>query len=96
MVQIQSGKLVLPLTWLLVGITPRLLKCWSVSGSTTSSQVSSPPALMKATTSECFMDSMLTPLTWSATGRMECFGKLGANEDANYPTVLLIFLHSTH
>lgn len=60
-----------PLTWLTVGITPRLLKCSSVSGSTTSSQVSSPPSFMKATTSECFMDSMFTPLTWSTT-REEC------------------------
>lgn len=56
-----------PLTWLTVGTTPRLLKCSSASGSTTSSQVSPPPSFMKATTSECFMDSMFTPLTWSAT-----------------------------
>lgn len=64
--------LVLPLMWLTVGTTPFLLKCSSVSGSTTSSQVSSPPLFMNATTSACLIPSMFTPFTWRK-GRWEIF-----------------------
>lgn len=46
-------------------MTPVFLKWASVSGSTTNSQVSSPPFLMKATTSACLIPSMFVPLTWN-------------------------------
>lgn len=74
--QIARCSTIPPFTWLTVGINPLLLKCSSVSGSTTNSQVSSPPFLMKATTSACRMPSMLTPLTWKThthTQKKGCF-----------------------
>lgn len=47
-----------------VGVTRHLLKKASVSGSTTSSRVSCPPALMAATTSECVLPSTDILFTW--------------------------------
>lgn len=47
-----------------VGVTRHLLKKASVSGSTTSSRVSCPPALMAATTSECVLPSTNILFTW--------------------------------
>lgn len=51
------------------GITLHFLKNSSVSLSTTSSLVSSPPALMAATTSPCCLPSMQTPFTCGGGGR---------------------------
>lgn len=47
-----------------VGVTRHLLKKASVSGSTTSSRVSCPPALMAATTSEWVLPSTDILFTW--------------------------------
>ena len=53
-----------PLTLLAVGVIPSLWKSLSVSWSTMMRWTSSPPALMRATTSECLRPSMFTPFTW--------------------------------
>lgn len=53
-----------PVTWSKVGVTRHLLKKASVSGSTTSSRVTLPPALIAATTSECVFPSTNTAFTW--------------------------------
>lgn len=59
---------VIPVMWSSVGRTLHLLKNSSVSASTTSSLVSSPPALMAPTTSECCMPITDTPFTWERRG----------------------------
>lgn len=51
-----------------VGATLHLLKKASVSVSTTSREVSSPPDLMAATTSECCFPSTVIPFTWRDRG----------------------------
>lgn len=54
-----------PVTCSKLGATRHLLKKASASGSTTSSLVTLPPALMAATTSECVFPSTAMAFTWS-------------------------------